>query len=52
MQILPPDVLFDKRRFFSDLMYRREVDLEMEAERSDRLRILFLTTTYMTDEHD
>ena len=41
MQILPPDLLFDKRRYFSDLMYRRQYDLEVEAERNERLQILF-----------
>ena len=41
MQILPPDLLFDKRRYFSDLEYRRQYDLEVEAERNERLQILF-----------
>ena len=41
MIILPPDLVFDKRRYLSDLEYRREHDLEMEAERYERIQILF-----------
>ena len=41
LQILPPDVVTDKRRYFADLEYRFEVDQEVAAERYERLKLLF-----------
>ena len=41
LQVLPPDVVTDKRRYFSDLDYRYLIDLENISERHDRLNLLF-----------
>ena len=41
LQILPPYVVTDKRRYFADLEYRFEVDQEVAAERYERLKLSF-----------
>ena len=42
MEILPPGLLpYDPSRYLNDLEYRRERDLELAAERLDRLKLLF-----------
>ena len=41
MIILPPDLVFDEHRYIYDLVYRHEHDMELVAERSARLQILF-----------
>ena len=41
MQILPPNLqVFDRRRYEADISYRTECDLELMAERHERLRLL------------
>ena len=52
MIIVPPSVVFDRQLYDQDLTYRREYDLEMLAERTERLRLLFSTTTSMPDDYD
>lgn len=51
MQIIPPGVVFNRQLYYQDLAYRRELDLEVSAERTERLRLLFSTTTSMSDEY-
>jgi hypothetical protein len=42
MQILPPDLEpFNRDRYYSDLAYREECDLEIASERYERLKLLF-----------
>ena len=41
LQIAPPELqLFDRRRYEADISYRTECDLELMAERRERLRLL------------
>jgi len=44
MQILPPDLVTDKQRYFYDLNYRFECDQEVAAERHERLMFLLRST--------
>lgn len=42
MEIIPPELLtISRQRYFSDLRVREELDQEMQAERRDRLNLLF-----------
>ena len=50
VQIIPPGVVFNSQLYYQDLAYRRELDLEVSAERIERLRLLFSTTNPMTDD--
>ena len=41
-QIVPPELLpISRQEYFSDLLLREELDLEIQAERRERLNLLF-----------
>ena len=37
MEIIPPQLIFDKQRYYSDLDYRTEVDWEILGDRAERI---------------
>ena len=43
MQVIPPDALpISRQQYLSNLRLREAADLEVQAERRDRLNLLFL----------
>ena len=41
MTLLPPDLGFDRDKYYRDLEYRNECDQEIAAERHERMQLLF-----------
>ena len=42
MQIIPPELPFDRQRYLTDLLYRNEIDQEAIAERAERIKLLLM----------